>query len=58
MSELHRDLARLSKQCHEKAAIGIDVRDLEEQIDNLAAELWGLTKQELKDIKESLEEMK
>jgi hypothetical protein len=53
----HRDLARLSQQCHEKTAAGIDVSDLEEQIDELAAELWGLTKDELKEIKESLEEL-
>ena len=54
----HRDLARLSQQCHEKTAAGIDVSDLEEQIDELAAELWVLTKEELKEIKESLEELK
>ncbi|MBU2444067.1 MAG: hypothetical protein KJ666_00650 [Bacteroidetes bacterium] len=54
----HQDLSRLSKLCHEKVAAGIDVTDLEEQIDELAAELWGLTKQELKDIKESLEELR
>jgi hypothetical protein len=54
---LHRELARLSKSCHQKTAADIDVRDLEEQIDELAAELWDLTKDELKEIKESLEEM-
>jgi len=41
-------LARLSKQCHEKVAAGISVTDLEEQIGELAANLWGLTKEELK----------
>ena len=56
-NELHEDLSRLSKQCHEKAAAGIDVNELEEQIDELAAELWGLTKEELEEIKESLEEL-
>lgn len=56
-NETHKELARLSKQCHEKAAAGISVSDLEEQIDELAAELWGLSKEELNDIKESLEEM-
>ena len=54
---LHGELARLSKSCHQKAAAGIDVNDLEEQIDELAAELWGLSKAELREIKESLEEM-
>jgi len=55
-NEIHRD--RLSKQCHEKVAIGITVGDIEEQIDELAAELWGLSKEELKDIKESQYEMR
>jgi SAM-dependent methyltransferase len=55
---IHLDLANLSKQCHEKTAAGIDVSDLEAQIDELAAELWGLTKDELKEIQESLQEMK
>lgn len=57
-NESHRDLALLSKHCHEKVSTGIDVSDLEEQIDELAAELWGLSKEELKDIKDSLEELK
>ncbi len=56
-SRIHLDLANLSKQCHEKTAAGIDVSDLEAQIDELAAELWGLTKDELKEIQESLREM-
>jgi SAM-dependent methyltransferase len=57
-NETHKELSRLSEQCHEKVAAGISVSDLEEQIDELSAELWGLTKEELKHIKESLEEMK
>ena len=57
-NETHKDLSRLSKQCHEKVAAGISVSDLEEQIDQLAAELWGLTKDEMKEIKVSLEEMR
>lgn len=56
-NHIHKELARLSKQCHDKIAAGISVTDLEEQIDELAAELWGLSKEELKDIKDSLEEM-
>ncbi|MGD0037967.1 MAG: N-6 DNA methylase [Bacteroidota bacterium] len=55
---IHLDLARLSKSCHEKVALGIAVSDIEEQIDELSAEIWGLTKEELKDIKESLAEIK
>jgi hypothetical protein len=37
---------------------GIDVHDLEDHIDELAAEVWGLTNDELKDMKESLEEIR
>ena len=53
----HKELAHLSKLCHNKVADGISVSDLEEQLDELVAELWELSKEELKDIKESLEEM-
>lgn len=53
-NETHKQIARLSKQCHEKVAAGIIVSDVEEQVDELAAELWGLSKVELKDIKDSL----
>jgi len=56
--DTHKELSRLSKQCHEKVAAWISVTDLEVQIDELAAEMWGLSKEELKDIKDSLEEMK
>ncbi|MFH1703553.1 MAG: N-6 DNA methylase [Nitrospirota bacterium] len=51
-------IARLSLECHGRTAKGLAVNDLEEEIDELAAELWGLTKDELKDIKDSLEELK
>lgn len=57
-NNIHQDLVHLSKQCHEKTAVGIDVIDIEEQIDEIAAELWCLSKDELKEIKESLKEMK
>ena len=53
----HKELANLSMSCHEKVAAGIDVSDLEEQIDELAAEVWNLTQEELKEIKSSLAEM-
>ncbi len=56
-NQMHQELARLSGQCHEKVAADISVSDLEEQIDELAAELWGLSKEESKDIKDSLEEV-
>jgi hypothetical protein len=57
-SALNFDLSKLSQACHEKVASGISVSDLEDQIDELAAELWGLSKEELKEIKGSLEEMR
>lgn len=57
-NDLHQELVRLSEQCHEKVIIGITVSDLEDQIDELAAELWVLSKEELKDIKANLEELK
>ncbi|MFX0204069.1 MAG: Eco57I restriction-modification methylase domain-containing protein, partial [Candidatus Hodarchaeota archaeon] len=57
-NSMHRDLSLLSQQCHEKVAAGIDVTDLEEQIDELAADMWGLSGEELKDIKDSLEELR
>ena len=57
-NESHVNLSQLSKTCHEKIAAGIDITDSEEQIDELADELWGLTKEDLKDIKDSLEELK
>jgi len=51
---LHRDLSRLSEQCHEKTMVGVPVDDLEEQIDMFAADLWGLTSEEMAAIRESL----
>lgn len=57
-NKLHKELSSLSKQCHEKVAHGIPVSDIEDQINDLSAELWGLSKEELKDIEDSLEEMR
>ena len=52
-------LALLSQEAHEATAAGDmpRVKEIEEEIDKLAAELWGLTRQELEDIKRSLEEL-
>lgn len=55
-ADCHKELARLSKECHEKVSNAIEVSVLEEQIDACAAELWGLTNDEVNDISESLEE--
>lgn len=56
-NSVHNELSLLSQDCHAKTAAGIDVSDLEERIDELAAELWGLTSQELQDITDSLKEL-
>ena len=57
---LHIQLANASKQAH--AAAGREdraaVKECEAQIDDLAAELWGLSKAESKDIQDSLEDLK
>ncbi len=56
-NQVHQDLGMLSKQCHDKVKVGIEVRDVEEQIDQLGIEVLGLSNEEFKDIKESLREM-
>jgi hypothetical protein len=53
-NQTHQNLCSLSKDCHKKVTSGVSVTDLEEQIDDLAAQLWGLTNDEMKSIKESL----
>jgi len=57
---IHRQLASLSRQAHERTAAGdtAGVREIEAEIDRLAAELWGLTEGELREIQESLAELK
>jgi hypothetical protein len=55
----HKELARLSEDAHEATLAGdtARVKEIEDEIDQLAAELWGLTPHELSDIKRSLEEL-
>jgi len=59
--KLHLQLAELSQRAHELAARGDEgaeeLKAVEEEIDERAAELWGLSAQELKEIKRSLEEL-
>ena len=57
---IHRQLAALSQQAHEATAAGdtARVRKIEAEIDRLAAQLWGLTEAELREIQESLEELR
>ncbi|MDI6891333.1 MAG: hypothetical protein QMC83_10435, partial [Thermodesulfovibrionales bacterium] len=54
---LHLRLAELSEIAYEEVAKGNDVSAIEAEIDELAAEIWGLTKEELKEIKLSLKEL-
>jgi len=56
-NKLHLRLAECSKKAHQETVRGNDVSAIEDEIDDLAAAIWGLTKQELKDIKLSLEEL-
>ncbi len=56
---IHRRLSRLSVDAHEATARGdtARVKEIEQEIDQQTAELWGLTPKELADIKRSLEEL-
>lgn len=58
-NRVHRRLATLSENAHDATAAGdtARVKEIEEEIDQLAAELWCLTAQELADIKRSLAEL-
>ncbi len=55
----YHQLATLSQEAHAATAAGdaARVREIEVEIDRLAAELWGLNKQELEEIQRSLEEL-
>jgi len=58
-NKLHQELAGLSENAHYATEIGdeVGVKELEQRIDEFAAQIWGLTDEELKEIKSSLEEM-
>jgi hypothetical protein len=55
---LHGQLTDLSQRCHKAAAQGNteEVGVLEEEIDKAAAKLWGITNEELKGIRQSVNE--
>lgn len=55
----HRALAALSQEAHTATAAGDTARvaAIEAEIDGLAARLWGLSAEELRDIQESLAEL-
>jgi len=52
----HLELSELSKQAHKEAELGNigKLREIEDKIDVTAAEFWGITKEELQNIKEAL----
>ncbi|MCD5408192.1 SAM-dependent DNA methyltransferase [Candidatus Bipolaricaulota bacterium] len=56
---VHRALAQASKEAHEAAARGDEARlhEIEERVDALAAQLWGLTDKELAEIHRSIIEL-
>jgi SAM-dependent methyltransferase len=55
----HAILSELSQQAHKAVAKGDEdeIKKIEEKIDQCAAKLWGLTEQELRDIKDSLKDL-
>jgi len=54
--KVHQELAAPSEKAHRAATQGDEkaITSIEKHIDELAAQIWGLTKAELKDIQESL----
>jgi hypothetical protein len=57
--DLHRRLAKLSEKAHEVAREGDEkrLREIEEEIDSAAGKIWGLSEDELEEIRENLEEL-
>jgi len=57
---IHTRLAVLSQQAHQLVAAGGEagLAAVEAQVDEAAAELWGITDRELKEIRRSLEELR
>ena len=58
LNPVHNEISKLSFQCYEKSSLDIDIFDLEEHIDELVAEMWGLSKGDLNEIKKCLEELR
>jgi hypothetical protein len=58
---LHQSLASLSRRAHQLAASGkegeAELRSVEEEIDRLAAQLWGITDEEMDEIRRALAEL-
>jgi len=59
-NKLQLHLVEFSKKAHEVARIDNkeELENIEEEIDEISAQIWGLTKEELKDIRLSLEELR
>ena len=58
-NHIHTRLAALSQQAHQLAVAGDEagLTEVEAQVDEAAAELWGITARELQEIRRSLEEL-
>jgi len=58
-NKAHQELSGLSQNAHRATQIGdeVGVKELEQRIDELAAQIWGLTGEELAEIKSSLEDI-
>lgn len=56
---VHGALATLSQRAHAATAAGdaAQVQAIEAEVDRLAAQLWGLTEEELREIQRNLEEL-
>ncbi len=58
-NEIHLRLAELSRMCHEAAEKDDEeqIKQSEREIDRLAAQIWGITKEELENVWAALEEI-
>jgi len=56
-NNLQDRIADLSQKAHKETEKGNDTSSIEMEIDGFAAQIWGLTREELKEIKLSLEEL-
>lgn len=51
---IHLKLAELSRRAHFLTAVGKDTSNIEAKIDQIAAQLWGISKTELNNLQEAL----
>lgn len=58
-NKIHQELSVLSQNAHYATEIGdqMSVKQLEQRIDELTAQIWGLIGEELKEIQTPLEEI-